>query len=199
MEDYKTRTIKTYDDNIDFFEEKFKSRTDIERRDEFNIVLDLIPGKRLLDVGSGTGEHALYFTDKRLDVTCIDFSSKMVELCKKKGLNVEYMDFEKLDFIDDSFDGIWSVCSLMHIPKSSFVNVIEKLTKMLSDNGIFYVCIIEGDGEKFIKNENVGERFCSYWSKEDLLGIFQEKYDLIKFDKVSFGYDTYLRALFRKK
>src|SRR5271156_4362006 len=43
-------------------------------------------GKKVLDVGAGTGRVASFLQEKGFDVTCLDPSSEMVHRCQEKGL-----------------------------------------------------------------------------------------------------------------
>ena len=45
-----------------------------------------VKGGKILDVGSGPGRDALLLQDFGCQVTCLDASTKMVEMCKEKGL-----------------------------------------------------------------------------------------------------------------
>ncbi|MAH42546.1 hypothetical protein CL614_02370 [archaeon] len=196
---YKEHTIISYDKHAELFVDKFKGLLDIVRRDEFPKFIDLIPGKKILDLGSGGGDHAQYFSTKGLDVTCIDLSSKMIDLCKAKGLKSFVMDIEDLKFKNESFDGIWAVTSLLHVEKHNLPRVIVKLHDILRNNGILYVCVKEGTGEKIIpdKKDKTG-RFFTFFSKDELLELFEDRFELLEFGKTPVGKTIFLEAFFKK-
>lgn len=98
-----------YDNNAESLSEMYQRRTDNSRRYEFDMFVDLIDGNRVLDLGSGSGENALYFQDKGLDVTCVDISASMLSMCREKGLDSVLMDIEDMGLVPASFDGIWAV------------------------------------------------------------------------------------------
>ncbi len=106
MKGYKSDTIKFYDENAEKRAGMYKSFMSLKKRKEFKEFVELVPGKKILDLGCGGGDHALFFEGCGLNVKCIDLSKKMVEICKKKGLKAEVTDIEKLKFKDDSFHGI---------------------------------------------------------------------------------------------
>lgn len=199
MEDYKEKTIKAYNKNAKKFSEKFKELMDLKRRYEFQRFIELLPGKKILDLGCGSGDHSYYFLQNGLDVSAIDISDEMIKICKQKGLNAFVMDIEDLKFDDKSFDGIWSVTSLLHIPKSELPRVIDKMYKILKDNGILYVCVKEGEGENLVKDEDGSERFFSFWKKQKILDLFKEKFSLIEFRKVKLGHTVFLQFFLQKK
>lgn len=67
------------------------------------IALDRVKGKTL-DVGAGSGAHALHLSDLGIDVKCIDISGGAVDIMKKSGLNAEKINFFSLK--NQKFDTI---------------------------------------------------------------------------------------------
>jgi SAM-dependent methyltransferase len=67
----------------------------------------------LLDVGCGNGKNMLYRTD--LNFKGIDFSIKLVEICKNKNLDVIESSMTIIPFNDNIFDGIIVVASYHHL------------------------------------------------------------------------------------
>lgn len=149
---YKDKTIQAYDAHVKSFSEKFSAQMDFERP-EFNTFMGLLSGNKVLDVGCGSGDHMSYFQKKGLDVMGIDLSKEFVNICVQKGLNVIQMDMEQMNFEKESFDGIWAVTSLLHVPKINLGNILKKFNNILTSNGVIYICLIEGDGEGFLKDE----------------------------------------------
>ena len=196
---YKKKTIESYNKNAKEFSKKFKDNMDLERRREFQRFIDLLNGKKILDLGCGSGEHSLFFKEQGLDVTAIDLSEEMIKLCKEKGLNVFLMDIENLNFPENSFDGIWAVSSLLHIPKHKIDKVLKKLNALLKNNGILYICLKEGNGEEAIKDnfENTS-RFFSFWQEDELKETFGNYFIPIESKKVELTNKTLLQAFFRK-
>lgn len=199
MEKYKKETIDAYNKNAKIFSHKFKNLTDLKRRYEFHKFMDLLQGKDILDLGCGSGDHSEYFAKNGLNVTCIDLSKEMIKLCKEKKLNALIMDIESLKFNPESFDGIWAVTSLLHIPKAKIPLVINNLHRILKNEGILYVCVKEGEGEGLIKSEEYdSQRFFSFWKKEELLNMFNKKFSLIKFEEAKLGHTNFLQFFFKK-
>ena len=198
--DYKKKTIESYNQNAKELSEKFKELMDLNRRSEFQRFIDLLKGEIILDLGCGSGDHSLYFKEKGLDVTAIDLSEEMIKLCKEKGINAFVKDIENLDSEDKSFDGIWAVTSLLHIPKSKLKNVIEKLNLILKDEGILYVCVKEGEREDLIEDKSGNtSRFFAFWKEEEFMKLFEDYFVLIENKKVQLKNTVFLQAFFRKK
>jgi len=200
QKDYKKTTIESYNKNAEELSKKFKNFFDLQRRKEFGKFIDMIPGNKVLDLGCGSGDHSHYFKKEGLDVVSIDLSEKMIELCREKGLDARVMDIEDLDFEEDSFDGIWSVTSLLHIPKSNIDSVIRKVHNILKEDGIFYVCVKEGEGEEFVKDKDSDtKRYFVFWKREELSKRFGKKFSLIKSGRVEIKGRVFLEYFFKKK
>src|SRR4029077_5220623 len=82
---------------------------------------------KLLDLGCGSGRDAKIFTEMGVDVTGIDFCSRLIEIATKKApiAKFQLMDIEALSFPDCSFDGVWAAMSLGHIPKKILPAVLK--------------------------------------------------------------------------
>ena len=92
-------------------------------------ALKMAKGK-ILDVGAGSGCHALWLQEKGLDVTAIDISPYSIETMKERGLaNVLEQDFftlkEKYDTILMLMNGIGIVGTLNRLP--DFFKHIDKI------------------------------------------------------------------------
>ena len=159
---------------------------------------DLLKGEKILVLGCGSGDHSLYFKENGLDVTAIDLSEEMIKLCKEKGIKAFVKDIENLDFEDKSFDGIWAVTSLLHIPKSKLKEVIEKLNLILKDEGTLYVCVKEGEDLIEDKSGNTS-RFFVFWKEDEFMKLFEDYFVLIENKKVQLKNTVFLQAFFRKK
>ncbi len=161
-------TKKAYNDHVDYFVDFFKGRSDPAKRYGLRKFVELLPGgARVLDVGCGSGDAAKYFTEQGLGVKCIDFSEKMVKVCKQKGLDAQVMDMEQMTFEAESFDGIWASASLLHLPKNKTRSVIDKFYEFLKKGGVCYICVKEGQGEKVVEEKGM-KRFFSYWTEQEL-------------------------------
>ena len=101
--DYKEENKKAYDKFAEIFEDNTKEYLQNHLLEDVTLFIQNLQGKRLLDVGSGPGRDSLFFKNKGLNPVCIDISSSMVELCKKKGLEAHEMDLENIEFDESSY------------------------------------------------------------------------------------------------
>lgn len=57
-----------------------------------------INGKKILDVGCGTGNHALLLKKKGFDVTGIDLNKEMLKVAKKKSKSIKFLQGDMRNF-----------------------------------------------------------------------------------------------------
>jgi len=178
-QDYKSLTKDAYNLNA----ADFASHATIFRGRLENWIktfsAQLIPGSLILDVGCGTGRDAKYFSDGGFKVLGIDISEKLIEIAKNSVADAQFtvMDFEDLQFPKDKFDGIWANASLYHLPKNKFPIVLSKLWELLKRDGLLFVNMRVGIGEKITeekRGDGVLKRFGAYYQPDELLGLFQK-------------------------
>lgn len=80
------------------------------------------PGRRALDVGTGTGQLAMYLAGAGFDVTAVDLSESMILHARRnassRGLDIDFRagDAESLGFEDDAFHVVVSRNLLWTLP-----------------------------------------------------------------------------------
>lgn len=146
---------------------------------QLNKFISMLPKKaKILDVGCGSGRDARYFKEFGLDVTAIDISDNMLEEAKKraKGIKFEKMDMLNMSFENNSFDGVWIMATLSDITKEDSPKFLKDINRILKDNGVLYIAVKEGKGEKIIKKEKYNnlERFYCYYTQEELGNLLRE-------------------------
>ena len=137
----------------------------------------------LLEVGAGHGRDSKFFQENGFQVTCIDLSPEMVRLCQQKGLDARLMDMIDLDFPAHSFDAVYSLNSLLHLPKKEFPIVLQNIRKILKANGLFFLGMYGGyDFEGIWEMDSyIPKRFFSFHSDEGLKHAVTESFELLSF------------------
>jgi SAM-dependent methyltransferase len=120
-------------------------------------------------------------------VTCIDLSPEMVRLCRQKGLNAQVMDVIDLDFSDHSFDAVYALNSLLHVPKNELPTVLQNIRRVLHPNGLFFMGVYGGhDFEGSLENDSYEpKRFFSFHSDEKLKQVVTETFTLLSFKQIN--------------
>ena len=102
-------------------------------------------GKRtLLEIGAGPGHSSAWFRDQGFDVTCTDLSPAMVALCRAKGLDAHVMDFLHLDFPPASFDAVFALNCLLHVPGDDLARVLAAVHRLLRPGGLIFYGVYGG-------------------------------------------------------
>lgn len=101
--------------------------------------LDLQPGERLLDIGSGWGGLAEYAAHTRgVEVVGVTISREQAALARErcKGLPVEIrlLDYRELE---GRFDKIVSVGMFEHVGQKNYREYFQKAASLLEDDGLF--------------------------------------------------------------
>lgn len=98
---------------------------------------DDLTGKKVLDCGCGNGFMSTVLAKRGAQVTAIDISEKSVELTRNRAivngvsdnLTTKVMDFEELEFEDESFDFVVGNFVLHHIEIDKTGPEIKKVLK----------------------------------------------------------------------
>ena len=114
-----------------------------------------LPGKTVLDVGSGSGRDAMVLQRQGLEVVCVDASQAMIDMTRQLGFESHLMDFGAMHFAKASFAGVWAYTSLIHLPTEEMIPVIRKLHTILHPQGVLLFGAIEGSGERMIERQSM--------------------------------------------
>jgi len=138
-------------------------------------------GKRtLLEIGAGPGHFAAYFRDAGLDVVCTDLSPAMVRLARAKGLDARQMDFLNLDFPPASFDAVFALNCLLHVPGADLPRVLAAVHRLLRPGGLFFYGVYGGFAFEGVWPEDKHDppRYFVFYPDDDLRrhvsGLFDE-------------------------
>lgn len=153
-------TVDYYDLNAkEYFLRSLRADIDSIYKQFLNFVSE---DGTILDAGCGSGRDTKYFASLGYKVISIDASQEMVKLSSKYTQRKTYlMNFYDLTF-EDEFDAIWSMASLIHIPKSDMNYIARLFTKALKINGVWFISLKEGEGEEMEE----GRLFNHYTEKE---------------------------------
>lgn len=160
----------------------------LEVRAHFLSLLHQEQKHSLLEIGAGSGPDSLYFQEQGLAVTCVDLSPEMVAMCQKKGLQAYEMDVTRLQFAPASFDAVYSLNCLLHLPHARFLGVLEGINAVLKPAGLFYLGIYGGYQHEGIWPDDPYEpqRFFAFYSDEELQKQVTRVFDLVSFQTILF-------------
>lgn len=107
------------------------NRPDPSHLKRIDRLVSIRPGDRVLEVGCGQGHLTAAMAQRGVDITGIDANRQAPEVAGT-GL-VRHMVAESLDFDDDTFDFIFSVHAIEHIP--ALEEALTEMTRVLKPGG----------------------------------------------------------------
>ena len=105
-----------------------------------NIIIDVSPSSKVLEVATGTGILSIKFSNKAAHITAIDIAPEMLKVAREKSasLQITNIDFEigdicNLKYQDQSFDIVVAsnVLHLLFNPELA----LQEIKRVLRDNG----------------------------------------------------------------
>lgn len=120
-------------------DESFEACTAPENRFILKRLGDL-RGRKILDVGCGAGDAAVYFAKRGADVTAIDLSPHMLrvteQLADRHGVSVKTKEsaIGRIGFPDETFDIVYAANVLHHVDIKA---ALAEIHRVLKKGGIF--------------------------------------------------------------
>jgi ubiquinone/menaquinone biosynthesis C-methylase UbiE len=157
-------------DNETFFGEYRKLRErEVNANNLFELptLFSLLPdleGKKVLDLGCGSGERCIDYLKKgAASVTGVDISEKMLAVAEAENNDprITYlkMPMEEIGAIDDEFDVVISSLAFHYV--EDFGGVVANVYRLLRDGGIFLfsqehplATCYSGKGDRWTRDEN---------------------------------------------
>ena len=155
----------------------------ITEREHFLGLLRSEGKHSLLEIGAGPGHFGAYFRDRGLDVTCTDLSPEMVRICCEKGLTAHVMDFLHLDFPPTSFDAVFALNCLLHVPSADLDLVLAAIHRLLKPDGLFFYGVYGGHSFEGVwpEDHHVPPRYFVFYPDDELRRRAAERFDEVYF------------------
>lgn len=152
-------------------------------RSEFARLVKAVGGERVLDLGAGTCHESEWFVGAGLDVVAIDLSPENVERCRARGVDARVGDFYDLKFPDESFDAVWAMSSLLHVPDRDLPIVLAEIDRVLRPGGLVQAGMWGGPGTE---GRRAGDdydppRFYSLRTDERAHDLFSARFTIAAF------------------
>lgn len=92
----------------------------------------------VLDVGCGIGNYHSYFSPKFGSLSGVDVSEQSISIAKKRNVGVEYSVYDggRLPYPDNSYDVVYTICVMHHVPPSMWENFVNEMNRVLRPGGI---------------------------------------------------------------
>ena len=101
------------------------------------VLAEELQGKRVLEIGVGTGRYTVPLQKSGIDVVGVDIAPKMVARGLEKGMrNIVFADGARLPFGDGTFDAVTSNHVLHLIP--DWRHVLGEAFRVLRSDGLYF-------------------------------------------------------------
>jgi ubiquinone/menaquinone biosynthesis C-methylase UbiE len=174
--DVVAETIKVYEETAqNYCKNNFAMKKRV--RDLADFFIRNLHGRKILDIGCGPGRDAKYFCGRGLEVTGIDLTLNFIKIASVDVPEAEFlpMDMRQLDFLENSFDGIWLDASFIHVPKKEARKTLVGFKKVLKPDGLMFISGKVGTGEKFVqKTDDCGRaRFFVFYPETEFKDLIE--------------------------
>jgi SAM-dependent methyltransferase len=158
----------------------------LEERLSFLEMLQQEGRRSLLEIGAGAGRDSRFLQDQGLKVTSVDLTPEMARLCRQKGLAACIMDAGALGFAAHSFEAVYALNSLLHLPKVELPGVLRQSATLLKPAGLFYLGVFGGEDFEGIWEQDtyVPQRFYAFYPDERLQQIVSDVFDILSFKRI---------------
>jgi SAM-dependent methyltransferase len=189
--------VRGYAEGIDALRTAYDGRADqrdtggisawkVEERNRFLALLPNEGRRSLLEVGAGTGVHGLFFQEQGMEVICTDLSPEHVRICRQEGLTAFAMDFLSLEFGGRTFDAVFAMNCLLHVPRASLGDVLRSIRSVMAPGGLFYLGQYGGEHHEgpFATDIYTPPRYFSFLTDEALQAASSEVFEQVDFRKL---------------
>jgi SAM-dependent methyltransferase len=167
-------TRATYDRIAQDYAERWATNDEVTKKARERFLTHLPTRATIVDIGCGPGRDAQPLTNAGCSVVALDLSLPMVAEARKRFQgSLLVADMRVLPFQAASFDGAWVCASLLHLPKREVPTTLRLIRATLKSEGILFVGVKEGTGEKF-RSRDGHKRFFSFYSEDEICTLMNQ-------------------------
>lgn len=123
-----------------------------EEQDYFQTLFEKINGKKILDLGCGTGiPFDKFLSREGYELTGVDIAEKHVRKAKENVPDSEFIqgDFFNQKFEENSFDAIVSFYAIFHIPREEHEELLNQIRYWVKDDGAILITMGSSEMDDF--------------------------------------------------
>ncbi len=159
-----------------------------------------LPGKKILDVGSGSGRDAAILRSRGLEVVCLYASAKMIAMTQAMGLESRLAEFSDMQLPDQSFDGAWAYTSLIHVPPPEATQAIREIGRALKPQGVFLIGVIIGEKAGMVERRTMPgvQRYFKQYTRAEITQLVSSQGFKLQYEEIYRPHNTvYLSQVYR--
>jgi SAM-dependent methyltransferase len=116
----------------------------------------------------------------------VDLAPAMVARCRERGIDARVMDFRRPDLPPESFDAVYALNCLLHVPNTDLPDVLSAIHVLLRPTGLFFLGVYGGAQEEGIAEHDWHDppRFFSFRSDEQIQRFAAPYFEIVDFHVV---------------
>jgi SAM-dependent methyltransferase len=144
----------------------------------------------LLEIGAGPGWDSLFFQEAGINTYATDLSFEMASLCSDKGLESCVMEFMHPAFTAATFDAMFALNCLLHVPRSDIERVLVALRRVIKPGGLLFIGAYGGKSQQGLidPDDPKDPRFFATYTDYEVIDIVSSYFDLVRFQAVDSGH-----------
>lgn len=155
-----------YDQYAQFYDKKLDYLNSFEQN-KLLPMMDKVHGKKIIDIGAGTGRLTTKLAGLGARVTALDISEKILKILGKKNNAIELVagDAENLPFPDSSFDMAVGAFLIVHLKNLDIF--FQEANRVLKPNGQLFITNINQKKPPELKTGNGFITIESYYHRPE--------------------------------
>lgn len=133
--------------------------------------------KKILDLGSGSGRHIIYFAKSGFDVYGVDISKQGIKITKewlkKEKLQADLKIgsiYKKLPYKDSFFEAIISTNAVHHEKIKNIRKAIREIERVLKPKGLIFITVRKRKFRKFYPKFTIIEKYGKQKTNYKIIG-----------------------------
>ncbi len=182
----KTSLIETYNLHAQERDKRKIAAWKIEERRRFTKLLLENQKSALLELGAGSGQDSQFFRGQGFKTFSTDLSYEMVKVCRQKQLAAMVLDFYWMPFPEATFEAIWALNCLLHVPKQELPNVLKGIKSVLKTGALFFMGVYGGVEFEGIWEDDfyAPKRFFSFYLDQHIQEVVSQYFEIIDFKAI---------------
>lgn len=130
-------------------------------------VLPPAAGKKVLDIGIGSGAVAALFAQQGAQISGVDISQKMLDICRAQYPNFDLHvgTFTDIPAADQTFDYVVSGFAFHETPLANRADACVQMARVLKENG--YLCLLDIMFASPAATQEAQQRIADYWDDSE--------------------------------
>ncbi len=175
------KTLEYYNQKASALTEQYES-ADVVHIHEL-LLQTFSSSTTVLEIGCGSGRDASFMDNQGYDVLAVDGSQQMIEIAKvyhpELITKLQVMNIpDEFSFAEASFDGIYSIATLMHLGEEELHKTFDKISSILKPEGKLLFSVS-------LEREEDSQRYFNTMSKDEWLSYGEQFNMTLEYNNIS--------------